>query len=110
MEKDFVMTLSEVFSEWERIRKETIDGVSSLGQTELDMESIKNELYTSHQYVIEGIANSDTGQWDEKIYSPRPGEMLSLKDIAWHTIEHEMRHHGQIFMLMRLQGIKPPNV
>ena len=149
------MKLSEIFSDWERIRREMIEGVSSLTQDQLDwipeggkssiadllrhiseaelwwlgqvvlgktryrdltpqmapeITSIVNELQESHKFVLEALEINTVDDWNKKKYSPRPEEVLSLKDIAWHTIEHEMRHRGQIFMLMRLQGIKPPNV
>ncbi|MCX6827987.1 MAG: DinB family protein [candidate division Zixibacteria bacterium] len=149
------MKLSEIFSDWERIRLEMIEGVSSLTQDQLDwipeggkssiadllrhiseaelwwfgqvvlekaryrdltpkmapeITSIVNELQESHKFVLEALEINTVDDWNKKKYSPRPEEVLSLKDIAWHTIEHEMRHRGQIFMLMRLQGIKPPNV
>jgi uncharacterized damage-inducible protein DinB len=155
MEKDSFMKLSEIFSDWERIRREMIEGVSSLTREQLDwipqggkssiadllrhisetelwwfgqvvlgkaeyrdltpqmapeITNIVNELQATHKFVREALEINSVENWNEKRYSPRPEEVLSLKDIAWHTIEHEMRHRGQIFMLMRLQGIKPPNV
>jgi len=30
--------------------------------------------------------------------------------LAWHVVEHQARHRGQIFMLLRMQGIEVPDV
>ncbi|MCX6826800.1 MAG: hypothetical protein NTV06_06015, partial [candidate division Zixibacteria bacterium] len=59
---------------------------------------------------LEALSSATTDDWDDRKFSYRPEKVMSLKQIAWHTIEHEMRHRGQIFMLMRLQGINPPEV
>ena len=80
-----------------------------------DLKSIINELEISHKYVLDTLESKSIDNLNEIIEIPESEEKQSLHSrcylwILWHTIEHEMRHRGQIFMLMRLQGIAPPNV
>jgi len=147
--------LSELFSDWERIRKEMVNAVRPLTKAQLDwkpegglnsiadllrhiseaelwwfgnvilskknyrnltaemapdIDSILTELERNHEYVTEVMHSMTIENLDGKYRRPKSDEVLSLKDIAFHTFEHEARHRGQIFMLMRLQGIAPPNV
>ena len=37
-------------------------------------------------------------------------EKVSKRWLVWHVVEHQARHRGQIFMLMRMQGIEVPDV
>ena len=75
-----------------------------------DIDSILTELEKSHKYVLEVLESKTIDHFDEIYTIPDFKETFSLYWILWHTIEHEMRHRGQIFMMMRLQGIAPPNV
>lgn len=149
------MILSDLFSHWETIRTEMIEGVGSLTQQQLDwippgglnsiadllrhisetelwwignvvlkknnyrdlaasmapdLKSIIRELEISHKYVLDLVNSKTIDNLDEAYKIPEVKETFNLKWIIWHTIEHEMRHRGQIFMLMRLQGIAPPHV
>ena len=149
------MRLFDLFSHWETIRTEMIDGISALTQEQIDWipsgwknsiadllrhiseaelwwlgnvvlkknnyrdltaalapdsQSIINELENSHKYVLDVLNSKTIDNLNEICNVPESDEKLSLQWILWHTIEHEMRHRGQIFMLMRMQGITPPNV
>ena len=75
-----------------------------------ELKSIIKELEISHKYVIDVLKSKTIDNLNEICNVPESDEKLSLQWILWHTIEHEMRHCGQIFMLMRMQGIAPPNV
>ena len=49
--------------------------------------------------------------WEEKHYLiPGREHKFTKKWLAWHVVEHQARHRGQIFMLMRMQGIDVPVV
>ncbi len=75
-----------------------------------NLDTIIKELKISHEYTA-NLLNSKTIDCLNEIYRiPERNKSYSLGWILWHTIEHEMRHRGQIFLLMRLQGITPPNV
>lgn len=49
--------------------------------------------------------------WDEVFYEVKGRkEKVSKRWLVWHTVEHQARHRGHIFMLMRMQGLDVPNV
>ncbi len=78
-----------------------------------DIVSIMGELEKSHRAVLNILDKNTIEEWQQKTYTYKwdeGEETFTLKWITWHLIEHEMRHRGQIFMLMRLQGLVPPNV
>ncbi len=149
------MILADLFSHWETIRSEMIDGVSALTQEQLDwiptgwknsiadllrhiseaelwwlgnvvlkennyrdltatlapdLKAIIKELEISHNYVLDVLKSKTFDNFKEIFQIPGSEKKQSFQWILWHTIEHEMRHRGQIFMLMRMQGITPPNV
>lgn len=44
---------------------------------------------------------------------PLPYEYLPEASLQWivnHVMEHEIHHRGQLFMLMRMQGVEPPKI
>ena len=54
---------------------------------------------------------NNTSTWDTIMYDvPGRSKPVSLRWLAWHVVEHQARHRGQIFMLMRMQGLDVPNV
>jgi uncharacterized damage-inducible protein DinB len=74
-----------------------------------DIESILKHLEKSHTLVEQVLKNETLDSWTEKKFRVEwRKEDLILRDIIWHVAEHEMRHRGQILMLMRLQGLEPP--
>jgi uncharacterized damage-inducible protein DinB len=147
--------LRDIFSHWDVICAELIDGVGSLTQKQLDwippgglssigdllrhisetelwwignvvlknfnyrdltstlapnLNAIIGELQISHNYTIDLLNSKTVDCLNETYRIPEISQSYSLGWILWHTIEHEMRHRGQIFLLMRLQGITPPHV
>ncbi|UCD17565.1 MAG: DinB family protein, partial [Candidatus Zixiibacteriota bacterium] len=72
---------------------------------------IVRKLNESHRLVVQVLKRETIDDWEKKSFKvPIRDEVLTLREITWHVAEHEMRHRGQIFMMMRLQGITPPNV
>jgi uncharacterized damage-inducible protein DinB len=71
---------------------------------------ILKELEFSHKQVTGVLEKETIESWDKKDYKFESGEVLTMRQIVWHVAEHEMRHRGQIFMIMRLQGLTPPHV
>lgn len=39
---------------------------------------------------------------------PEGQESMTLDGLMWHVLVHEMRHTAQIALLLRMQGVKPP--
>jgi uncharacterized damage-inducible protein DinB len=76
-----------------------------------DIDSILTHLEKNHELVIQVLEKETTDTWTGKKFRVEwRDEDLILRDIVWHVAEHEMRHRGQIMMMMRLQGIVPPVV
>jgi len=68
------------------------------------LESTFNDM---RQYLeSEGIED-----WDEVFYDVLGRkEKASKRWLIWHVVEHQARHRGQIFMLMRMQELDVPDV
>ncbi|MCP4685555.1 MAG: DUF664 domain-containing protein [bacterium] len=59
----------------------------------------------------EYLENEDTEDWDSLFYDIKGRkEKVSKRWLVWHVVEHQARHRGQIFMLMRMQGLDSPDV
>lgn len=59
------------------------------------------------------MADGSTDDWDQVFYPVvRDGnqEKVSRRWLIWHVVEHQARHRGQIFMLMRMQGLEVADV
>ena len=64
-----------------------------------------------HTEFTEYLSAEDIEDWDRIFYQfPESTEKVSKRWLVWHVVEHQARHRGQIFMLMRMQGIEVPNV
>ncbi|HVP07809.1 MAG TPA: DinB family protein, partial [Candidatus Acidoferrum sp.] len=48
------------------------------------------------------MESQDVEDWDDVFYTiEKRGEKVSKRWLVWHVVEHQSRHRGQIFMLMR---------
>ncbi|MDD3730870.1 MAG: DinB family protein [candidate division Zixibacteria bacterium] len=57
------------------------------------------------------LENEDLNDWDRVFYAlPESDVKVSKRWLVWHVVEHQARHRGQIFMLMRMQNLEVPNV
>ena len=45
-----------------------------------------------------------------RLVDDSPTERFRLDGLLWHVMIHEMRHTAQIAILLRIQGIKPPEL
>ncbi len=62
------------------------------------------------EYTLQVLESHTIADFDKKYEIPERGKKVSLFWVCWHVFEHECRHRGQILMMMRLQGITPPDV
>jgi uncharacterized damage-inducible protein DinB len=80
----------------------------------LDKESVLRHLREAEELFTEYLVETDFEDWDEVFYSHTDEngsvEKLSRRWVVWHVVEHQARHRGQIFMLMRMQELEVPNV
>lgn len=57
------------------------------------------------------LVREDSSDWDDVFYDVKGrDESVSKRWLVWHVVEHQARHRGQIFMLMRMQGLDVPDV
>lgn len=94
------------------LKKESSDDYSSdRFEKKMPSEAIFSLL---DEYLAETksfLESHDSDDWDKISYKvPGRDKSVSLRWLAWHVVEHQARHRGQIFMLMRMQGLNVPHV
>ena len=69
-------------------------------------------LLDKYRAVFEEYLKSEsTDDWDDTTYEIKKyDEHVTKRWLAWHVVEHQARHRGQIFMLMRMLGLTVPHV
>lgn len=64
-----------------------------------------------HRASIEWLKDSPVTELARKYPMPMPNfPAATMNWLIYHVIEHEAHHRGQLFMLMRMQGIEPPDM
>jgi uncharacterized damage-inducible protein DinB len=38
------------------------------------------------------------------------GAKVTVEDVVWHVIEHEIHHRGEIYLMLGMQGIEAADV
>ena len=57
------------------------------------------------------LEREEIENWDDVFYDVEGRDTkVSKRWLVWHVVEHQARHRGQIFMLMRMQGVDVPHV
>lgn len=69
-------------------------------------------LLDKYRTVFEDYLKAETtADWDETSYEVKKYDKYVTKRwLVWHTVEHQARHRGQIFMLMRMQSLPVSHV
>lgn len=73
------------------------------------VESIKALLSEVHARTEAYLVTVDAADLDRAIDTPW-GEKLSLRQIIWHVLEHEIHHRGEIFLMLGLLGLEGPDI
>jgi uncharacterized damage-inducible protein DinB len=74
-------------------------------------EEILGLLDEQQQVMTEYLERETTDDWDKVFYEIKDrNEKVSKRWLIWHVVEHQARHRGQIFMLLRMQGLDVPDV
>lgn len=72
-------------------------------------EQIKQLLVEVHARVVARFAECS----DEELSQPLQlswGGSMTLEDVIWHVIEHEIHHRGEIYLMLGLLGMEAPDV
>ncbi len=76
-----------------------------------DLDSLLAYWAEIHQVTVEWLKDTPVNQLGQKLPMPYPDMPWATMDwVIYHVMEHEIHHRGQIFMLMRMQGIDPPEI
>jgi uncharacterized damage-inducible protein DinB len=73
-----------------------------------NLQAILKELERAHQETINFLSEHTLEDWGKK-YKIENHE-LSLEWILFHVFEHEIHHRAQIILMLRMQGIEPPQI
>jgi uncharacterized damage-inducible protein DinB len=64
-----------------------------------------------HKSTLEWLQDTPVTGLNQKFplpYSEFPAATMNW--LVYHVMEHEIHHRGQLFMLMRMQGVDPPEI
>jgi uncharacterized damage-inducible protein DinB len=97
---------------WIDVVARSIDGRGDFerfekAQQKADILALLDEGFESLSGYLQ---EEDIDDWDEVFYEVEGEEKISKRWLVWHVVEHQARHRGQIFMLMRMQNLRVPNV
>lgn len=64
-----------------------------------------------HGVTVQWLQDSPVRELKRKYPMPYiEAPWATMNWLVYHVMEHEIHHRGQIFMLMRMQGITPPDI
>jgi len=76
-----------------------------------DLESLLEHWQQIHRASVEWLKESPVTELTREYATPYVDlPWASMNWIVYHVMEHEIHHRGQIFMLMRMQGLEPPKI
>lgn len=76
-----------------------------------DLESLLGYWAEIHKVTVDWLQESPVTELTRKYPMPyADSPWATLNWVVYHVMEHEIHHRGQIFMLMRMQGITPPEI
>ncbi|MGQ9629134.1 MAG: DinB family protein [bacterium] len=70
------------------------------------IDKILKDLEETHKVTLKAIADLKPEDLDAKRKTPR-GDELSIRQILWRVVEHEIYHQGQIFRDTNYLGLAP---
>ena len=64
-----------------------------------------------HKVTVQWLQDSPVSELKRKYAMPYiEYPWATMNWLVYHVIEHESHHRGQLFMLMRMQGVNPPEI
>lgn len=76
-----------------------------------DLDDLIDYWSAIHRTTVEWLRDTPVSHLNRKF--PMPYTEFPFATMNWliyHVMEHEIHHRGQIFMLLRMQGINPPEL
>ena len=100
-----------------------IEVVAEQSATEADLTPFRQartreetlaHLDATFRTTMKYLEANNVENWDEASYEFTADdgcvERFTKRWLVWHVVEHQARHRGQIFMMMRMQGLDVPDV
>lgn len=64
-----------------------------------------------HRATLEWLQDNPVTELRTRYAMPYPDfPAATMNWLVYHVMEHEIHHRGQIFLLMRMQGVNPPEI
>lgn len=77
-------------------------------------DKLLTRLDTAFRFTMDFLESNTIEDWDDVTYEyvdeNGKRETFTKRWLVWHVVEHQARHRGQIFMMMRMQGLDVPHV
>jgi len=78
---------------------------------DMNLPDVLTLLDEMHELTRHYLDVTELEDWDTIFYPiPDRAEKVSARWLVWHVVEHQARHRGQVFMLLRMQGLDVPHV
>lgn len=77
--------------------------------TAADLKRLLSEVHARTEAMFPADPVSAEAVMQQRVTLPW-GDEVSIEDIAWHVLEHEIHHRGEIFLLLGLLGMEAPDV
>jgi uncharacterized damage-inducible protein DinB len=71
--------------------------------------AVRSLLDRTHAHTVALLEATAVARLDDPVDVPW-GEELTLREIIWHVIGHEIHHRGEIYLMMGLLGLEAPGV
>jgi uncharacterized damage-inducible protein DinB len=71
--------------------------------------ALKALLSETHGRTEGYLAAASEEELDRNIVLPWGGQ-ICLREAAWHVLEHEIHHRGEVFLMLGLQGMEAPDI
>ena len=71
--------------------------------------AVKDLLTRVHSRKEAFLTSVDAAELDNAVDLPWD-EDLTLREIIWHVLEHEIHHRGEIYLMLGLLGLEAPDV
>ncbi|MCL5998836.1 MAG: DinB family protein [Chloroflexi bacterium] len=75
----------------------------------LSIASVKALLGEVHDRTEKYLTTVPVDALDQVIDLPW-SERMTLRQVVWHVLEHEIHHRGEIFLMLGLMGMQAPDI
>jgi uncharacterized damage-inducible protein DinB len=70
------------------------------------LKTLLTEVHARTEALFTNDADTTMRQKIKLPYGPE----MTIEEVVWHVLEHEIHHRGEIYLILGLQGIEAPDV